>query len=420
MALSMFSAQVSPIAIDFGSASVKLLQISRDTPAQLVSAVELPVPDSARQNTGTLFEFYARELPKGLASGRFKGKRAVTAIPSAQSFVQHMQIQPTDGVSNEDLLKAQLQMQLGVSPAGIVVRAMEMGEVSRGGQTRLEMICFAIARDTVMRYVELLKKCKLEVVGVHTEIVAMVRAFEHLYRRRDDDQITTLFVDLGWGGMRVAVAHGRELKFARYAPVGGRHFDQLIAAALNCDIASARAHRLAFEFNRAAEAVSESQSRAGAAAVKGNAILNAAMAEAEAERQRSARQGATAVAERRGDKLPTELKLTIDPRAIPTTQGKLDLSELLSTITDEVAMCLRYHHTTHPNRPIDRVVFVGGESQQTWLCQHVLKELRLPGHLGDPMARLQKAGKGDAGIATDRPQPGWTVPFGLCIAPTDI
>ncbi len=419
MALSMFSAQVSPIAIDFGSASVKLLQISRDNPAQLIAAVELSVPDAARHSANTLFEFYNRELPKALASGKFKGKRAVSAIPSSQTFIQHMQILPTDGVSNDDLIKAQLQMHLGVSPAGIVVRSLEMGEVNRGGTTRMEMICFAISRDTVMKFVDLLKRCKLEVVGVHTELVAMVRAFEHLYRRRDDDQITTLFVDLGWGGMRVAVTHGREIKFARYAPVGGRHFDQLIAGALNCDIASARGHRLAFEFNQP-PALAEARAKSQAPRVAGNAILNTAMAEAEADLQRSTRQTETAVAERRGSKLPTELKQTIDPRVIPTTQGNLDLSELLDTITDEIAMCLRYHHTTYPNRPIDRVVFVGGESRQTWLCQHVVKELHLPAHLGDPLARMVKGGRGESNIPMDQPQPGWAVPCGLCIAPTDI
>ena len=65
----------------------------------------------------------------------------------------------------------------------MVVRSVNVGSVHRGGQAKTEMICFAIARGTVMRYVDLLKKCSLEAAGAHTEITSMVRAFDHLTRR---------------------------------------------------------------------------------------------------------------------------------------------------------------------------------------------------------------------------------------------
>ena len=44
MAFGMFSGQCSPIAIDFGSASVKLLQIGAGETPALVAAAELAVP----------------------------------------------------------------------------------------------------------------------------------------------------------------------------------------------------------------------------------------------------------------------------------------------------------------------------------------------------------------------------------------
>ena len=53
--------------------------------------------------------------------------------------------------------------------------------------------CFAIARETVMRYVDLLKKCKLDVVGVHTETMAMVHAFDHLNHRKSEENIVTMW-----------------------------------------------------------------------------------------------------------------------------------------------------------------------------------------------------------------------------------
>ena len=45
MGFGMFSAQASPIAVDFGSSSIKLLQIASPEKPTLVAAAELPVPE---------------------------------------------------------------------------------------------------------------------------------------------------------------------------------------------------------------------------------------------------------------------------------------------------------------------------------------------------------------------------------------
>ncbi|MCA9296583.1 MAG: pilus assembly protein PilM [Phycisphaerales bacterium] len=411
----MFSASVSPIAVDFGTASVKLLQVSGDSNREIVAAADIPIPESVRNDSNRLLEFYASEIPKAIQAGRFRGRKVVTAVPSSQTYIQHMQLGVTEGVKPEDVVKAQLQMQMGCSPSSIVVRTIEVADVFRNGQARKEMICFAISKDMVMRYVGLLNRCKLDVVGVQTELLAMTRAFEHLYRRDGDDEITTLYVDLGWGGTRVAITHGQKLVFARYVQVGGRHFDTLIAGALHCELMSAQAHRLAFSGTLGTQTSSRKE--------KANAggVLGSAMAAAEAAKERAVTPASTAVAEeRRGGLRPKELATDITPCTIETTQGKLDLSELLDTITDELSACLRYHRALNPDRPVDRVIFVGGEARQMWMCQHVVKELGLPAQLGDPLARLKVSPKLSAtGLSLDEPQPGWSVTYGLCLGPSD-
>ena len=51
MGLSMFSSQPPPIAIDFGSSSVKLLQMSPGDPSKIAAAAELQIPDEARRDS---------------------------------------------------------------------------------------------------------------------------------------------------------------------------------------------------------------------------------------------------------------------------------------------------------------------------------------------------------------------------------
>jgi Tfp pilus assembly PilM family ATPase len=433
MGIGMFSAQTSPIAIDFGSSSVKLLQIGAGDRPALIGATEIPIPDSIRGENERLMAFYAEWLPKIMRDATFKGKRAVMALPAAQTFIQHMQIADAPGVNRDSLIKAQLQAQTRCAPGSVVVRSMEVCPVHRNGQSRTEMICFAIARETVMKYVELLKKCKLEVVGVHTDTLAMVRAFDHITRRDQDINITTLYVDLGWGGTRVAITHGRQLMFARYISIGGKHFDQLIANTVHCDVPSARVHRLA---QPGSLLQSSAAKRPAATFNEGTALLNVATAKAaEAEQQaraESAAQGSsqettTIAVDRRVGAVPPELAYAVEGRDVPKMAVNVDVSELLDTITDELSMCLRYHQSLFgesgggAGRPINRAIFVGGEARQAWLCQHIVKELRVPAQMGDPLARFDASQNPPTpGLTLGQPQPGWAVACGLCNAPTDL
>lgn len=409
MAFGMFSGQASPIAIDLGSSSAKLLQTGSagDSPA-LVAAAEVSIPDEARGDQERTMAFWAEALPEMLRKGKFKGKRAVISMHSSQTLTQHMQIAETDGLTRDDAIKAQLQMQMNVQPQNVVVRSVEVGPVHRNGQARTEMICFAIAKDTVMRYVDLLRKCKLEVVGVHTETLALVRAFDHINRRVGDENLTTLYADLGWSGTRVAIAHGKQLVFARYINIGGKHFDHAIAGSLKCDLGEARRMRLGLpgEFLMSS----------------GEGAMLSIAAEA-ATRATAVRAGASAAVmqERRGSKSPTVLKHGIGAAKGPSNVSNADITELLDTMTDEVSMCLRYHQGLFRGRAIDRAIFIGGESRQAWLCQHMAQALRVPSHMADPLARFDPTAAHETlGLTLGKPQPGWAVACGLPDAPTDL
>jgi type IV pilus assembly protein PilM len=283
--------------------------------------------------------------------------------------------------------------------------------VHRGGLARTETICFAIARDAVMRYVDLLNKCKLDVVGVHTEVQAMVRAFDHIHHGPDDETTTTLFVDMGYGGTKVAITHGRRLTFARCIQLGGRTFDALIAEKLHCDMGSAKAHRISLG--------SALKRRWPEPSETGSAIVRAGAAHATAG-ARSASGAGTAAA-------------TVEPRAAKSASRRatgrsaplgdavdVDFTELIESLSDEVSMCLRYHQSLFPGRSIDRMVFVGGESRHTSMCRDIARVLELTAQLGDPLSRLGGIGSARAiGLTLGQPQPGWAVAYGLCASPSD-
>ena len=383
MGFGMFSAHISPIAIDFGSSLVKMLQIEPGEPPTLAAALGFRMPQETRLDKDRQLAFLQTQLPRMLRKGKFRGKRVVCSVPSAETIVQHMQISPMDGVERDDLIKSQLQTQLGRSAHGMVIRSFDVTKIRRDGETLLEVICVAMNRETVMRYVELLGKCKLDVVGVHSEMNAMVQAFEYLTAQRGGADRTTLYVDIGWGSTKVAISHGGDLGFARCIQLGGRHLDERLAEQLGCDVASAQAQRISEQVLAAAVPSQSPQTQSSAATSTG----------------------------------------VISEDSAGGAGGAADsaLSEVTDALADELSMCLRYHQSLFRNRKIDRMVFLGGEARETALCQRVARALRLPAQLGDPLARLQcRRSLRTSGLALGQPQPGWAVACGLCTLPTDL
>lgn len=399
MAISMFSSSVSPIAIDFGSAYVRMLQVSPGEKPAVVAVVELELPDSVRTDPAKRTDYLGDELPRVFRKGRFKGKRVCFSIPSAQTFVTHLGV-PAAGPPADEYVAMHMHAQTNVPPANMVIRTVDVKDVHRNGVACKETICFAVPRDAVMRHIDLLKRCKMEVVGVHTEQHAVVWAFHHIHKRKGDDQITNMYVDLGWGGTKVGISHGRDLMFAKTIHIGGRLFDQHIADTLHCDLASARAHRIA-----CATAIQRSAARQKAAvgAGTGSALLDTAL---------SQRGGTATGADRRTGALPASLHETGPTKESFAPEG-VNLDELFTALLDELRMCARYHRSLFESRPIDRIIFVGGEAQNGELCRAIAADLNLPGVVGDPIARLKLDDETKSAFNGTHITPGWTVACGL-------
>ena len=95
--------------------------------------------------------------------------------------------------------------------------------------------------------------------------------------------------------------------------------------------------------------------------------------------------------------------------------------EPLNKLIHELEGCRRYYEATFTNKPVDRLVFVGGEAKHRNLCQHIAREMGLAAQVGDPMVRLSKVADipPDAGIDPTQPQPNWAVALGLSMGPAD-
>ncbi len=382
MAFGIGKNKVSPIAIDFGSDSIKVLQLADGDPPQLIAAAGAPLPEDARRDQPSRYEFLAESLKSLLKSAPFRGRRAVCSIPAFQTLAQNLPIPPS-GSSLDDAIAQQLRERLLVEPTRMVLRSNDVGDIERNGKTHREVVCLAAERGIVNRYLQVLHACKLEVCGMQTEQVALLAAYSAVVGGVKANA-TTLLIDIGAASTKIVAAHGDKLVLARTAAVGGDQFVRELAKKNQLDFAEGRALFMAQAGER------DATTRAtvfGGSDDPGDAAL------------------ATATLPGGGD------------AGDPADAG----SEAVACITDEVRLAVRYHRSLFPRRSIDQLVFFGGGARHASICRAIAQRVRLAGRTGNPTGRIQSLARNRPfGVSFDEPQPGWAVPVGLCLTETDL
>jgi type IV pilus assembly protein PilM len=415
MAFWTRNSNVTPIAIDFGVSSLKALQIEPGEPATMIAAACIDTPEELREDHNARLDFQCEQVGELLKSADFKGNRAICTIPAPFMFVQHIQAQRSDGVSLSDQVMAHLQSQLRCDPACTIVRQIEVAG-TLGGGARSEIICFAVAQSVVMRIMNALSARRYEVVGAHSEHVALTHAFDHVTRRESDQTLTSLYLDLGAGSSKIVLTHGRDIVFAKTIRVSGVDFDAAIAEAHHCDHVQARARRLASCCPSLS--VENQQETTSTISRVGKSTINTAIG-SDASSMQPENASVAVETDRRHDATAPGLTDPIDRLASEDTERLLKAP--IQSLVTEIGMCLRYHEQLFPDRSVDRAIFVGGEARHLALCQQIAKSLRLPAQIADPLTCMRKTGATThKHIDYDAPQPGWATVFGLCFSPRNL
>jgi Tfp pilus assembly PilM family ATPase len=109
----------------------------------------------------------------------------------------------------------------------------------------------------------------------------------------------------------------------------------------------------------------------------------------------------------------------IDPiLAKQAKQVEAACKDPLNRLVEELELCRRYYETTFQDKPLQRLIFVGGEARQKGLCQHIARTLGLAAQVGDPMPRLKRDENDDIECIDRRQQhPAWAMAVGLSMGP---
>jgi type IV pilus assembly protein PilM len=428
--LKSIAANANPIGVDFGSDCLRMVQVQvSDGEPRITAAASADVPAHVRNDPNARTAFFAETARDLLAQGKFKGRQVVLALPAAQMYIQHLRLPKMDDDALKKALPWEARGKLPIDPSHALLRHTVAGEIYQDSEPKDEVILMAAARETVSGLLASAAKAKLDVLGMNVEPMAIVDCFNHVYRRKQDQTAINFFVDIGYKSSRAIIAEGSRILFARTIPIGGEHLNRAVAQALGIGAEEAKLLRIklcqvqpSLDEHRARKEIqsAEPKAEAPAPAQEGFALLNASLAAAEKS------QNAVATA-------PAPVAVTTAPAASRAPKGKLPadpaeqivlveeaVHEPLVRLVDELGLCRRYYEATFQNKPVDKLIFVGGEAKQRRLCQHIARDMSLAAQVGDPLVRMGRISEIgiETGIDRRQPQPGWATAIGLSLGPT--
>jgi type IV pilus assembly protein PilM len=425
----------NPVGVDFGTDTLRMAQVEQvNGEFRLVAAASADVPPHVRNEPSARLEFFTETTRELLASGNFRGRKAVLALPAASMFIQHLRMAKMDEEEMKKALPFEAAGKLPIDPSFALLRHVVAGEVYQDQEPKNEVVLMAASRELVKQLLASAAKAKLDVVGMNVEPKALIDCFAHVYRRKTDGDLTSLFIDIGAAATRAVIARGSQILFARVIPIGGDHFCRAVAAAMKLSTEDAKVLRIKLAHMQPAAPAPVAPPPAPAAAVppappaaddsdnNSFALLGAGLsAAAKRADAPGAANGMTAVLD------APRVAATSAPAAVATEQPSSDARQVeqacrepLARLIAELGLCRRYYESCFPSKPVDRLVFVGGEARQTWLCQGVAREMMLSAQLGDPLVRMAKTTDIgiESGIDRKQPQPAWAVAIGLSMGPT--
>lgn len=376
MVQSLFAAKCNPVGIDFGSETLRMAQVQQvNGEYRLIGAASAPIPASIRKDQTARTQFLVDACRNTYAKGKFTGKQVIIGMPAPMMHVQHLRLPKMDDESLRKALPWEAKGKIPIEPSRALLRHVIAGEVFQDQETKLEVILMAVERETVDQFIKIAETAKLEVIGLTPEPKAIVDCFRSLFKRKTEGaEPTSMYIDIGFSGTRIIVANGGQILFVRFIPIGGDQFNYAASVALKVPVHEARSRRMELAEMQDADPKSGS---------------------------------------------------VVDPISDPMTAKRMAergvieeaCRDPLGRLITELELCRRYHEATFPNRPIDRVVFVGGESMQRSLCQKIAKAVGIAAQLGDPMVRLGRTSQisPQSGLDLTTPQPGWVVAVGLSI-----
>lgn len=357
-----FSYSISSLGVDWGSNTIRLLQLrQQDGELHVVGAGEVPVPLTDDQG-GIDAEALSERIRSTFSSGGFTGRRCVLCLPRQDVFLQSVRLpkMPDDELRQAAAWEA--CQRFGLDHNAMEVEALRTGASLQSGESREEVLLVAASHAVLKPRLKIIMDAGLRPMAVDTDFTALARIFSRQYRRQGDTQTVRAVLDVGRSGSTLMILRGNQVSFCKRVCTGGLKFDEAVADHLQMDLSAAAELRAA-------------------------RILRAAHGhESEAD--------------------PATERAVYDA-----------VRPLIGELVKEVTLCLRYYGVTFRGRPPSQILVAGGDGLEPNLGETIGSTCKIPVAFDDEegtMATLDRE-LNEALHGTTGPAACWAVAAGLSI-----
>jgi len=352
-----------PIGLDIGTTTVRLLQLAgTERDLRIVDAAKFVIPQDVKVLPERRREVVTDGIRRLLKEHRFRGREVVMALAPGQLSIRNVRLPKMPEEERSTAVNWEAQNRFPFDTATAIIQYLPAGEVRQGDQVLDEIMIVAAPRAEVDAQMQWALEAGLELVSLDAEPCAVFRGFERFLRRREDENVASVMVDIG-AQTTVVIARGRDIVFVKMIPIGGAAFNRAVAE-----------------------------------------CLELAVTEAEALRRRLGRRQRPPAAGGQADEETDRVCRAVADAIRPH----------LEDLAGEIALCLRYYSVTFRGARPESVAFTGGEAQN----------IDIPTALGERLGVEVRAADLFRGVKTDHlgqvldrriALPEWTTAFGLSL-----
>lgn len=319
--------KTQPIGLDVGHSVIKMIQLGRNDQTIFVEAAEEETLDRTLEPGSQAWREQVIDLLKTLYNrGGFKGQEVVSCLPGDVVKIKSLRLDSGRADEIEDVINTEVAKRFDMNPERDEIRYMIAGDAYQGSEIKNEVIFFGIEQAQLNCHIELIEQAGLIPISLDTVPSALFRCFQTTLRRREDQELVSVFVDLGSQFTTVIIGRGQEIAFVKQIPIAGDHLNQQVAKQLGVPLEEA-------------------------------AELRSRLRHADS------------------DHVEIDMKRAV----IDAMSGSIE------SLAHEISLCFRYYAVTFRGQRPTRAAFAGGEAYESALIEALQKRLGVEICVAEPL-----------------------------------
>jgi len=228
-----------PIGVDIGDDSLKLVQLGNDGNGMtLIACGNENRPDDVKPGSGDWQRWAIETIQRLTVNSDFQGRRAITAMPASEVFIDHIRVPKKNAGKLEDAIFSKVKQKL---PFEAVRNNVMIKHIPTKDNNILVM---ATERKIIDRHLAVYEKAGLVIKSIGAWPVALTNCYTRFFgMRKSDIEAIVMLICIEANCTNAVICHHKNLLFARSIPIGNKELnDEKVVTRLVLELIACRRH----------------------------------------------------------------------------------------------------------------------------------------------------------------------------------